>query len=56
MNFRMYLGNIFVTLYLMIKNFDPPSEATMLKKYVTPNKRSVENVHFGGYFIEKKCH
>ena len=56
MNFRKYLGNIFVTPYLMIKNFMSPSGATMLKKHVTHNARSVENMHFGGYFIEQNFH
>ena len=41
----------------MIKNFmAPPSRATMLKKHVTPNARSMENLHFGGYFIEQNFH
>ena len=51
MNFRKYLGNIFVTPPdLMIKNFmtPPPFGATMLKKHVTPNARSAENMHFIG--------
>ena len=26
----------------------------MLKKHVTPNARSAENMHFWGYFIEQK--
>ena len=29
------------------KIYDPPPGATMLKKYVTPNARSAENMHFG---------
>ena len=38
----------------MIKNFmTPPSGATMLKKHVTPNAGSTENMHFVGYFIEQ---
>ena len=41
----------------MIKKFyDPPSGATMLKKHVTPNARSAENMHFWGYFIEQNFH
>ena len=60
MNFRKYLGTIFVTPpHLMIKNFMtplPPSGATVLKKHVTPNARSAENMHFGGYFIEQNFH
>ena len=60
MNFRKYLGNIFVTpLFDDQKFYDPPFVATMLKKHVgprpTPNARSTENrpMHFGGYFIEQ---
>ena len=57
MNFRKYLGNIFVTPHLMIKNFMTPlSGATMLKKHETPNARSAENMHFWGYFIEQNFH
>ena len=59
MNFRKYLGNIFVTpLFDDQKFYDPPPPygATMLKKHVTPNARSAENMHFGGYFIEQKFH
>ena len=56
MNFRKYLGNIFVTpLFDDQKFYDPPG-ATMLKKHVTPNARSAENEHFGGYFIEPNFH
>ena len=41
----------------MIKNFmTPPSWATMLKKHVTPNARSAENIDFGGYFIKENFH
>ena len=54
MNFLKYLGNIFVTpLFDNQKFYDPPSWATMFKKHVTPNARSAENMHFGGYFIEQ---
>ena len=28
----------------------------MLKKHVTPNARSAENMHFGGYFIKQNFH
>ena len=28
----------------------------MLKKHVTPNARSAENMHFWGYFIEQNFH
>ena len=35
------------------KFYDPPSGTTMLKKHVTPNARSTENMHFGGYFFEQ---
>ena len=53
-NFRKYLCNIFVTPYLMIKNFiTPPPGATMLKKYVTPNARSAENMHFEAISLNK---
>ena len=58
MNFRKFHGNIFVTpLFDDQKFYDPPHGATMLKKHVTPNARSAENIgpmHFGGYFIEQK--
>ena len=57
MNFRKYLGNIFVTpLFDDQKFYEPPSGATMLKKHVTPNVRSAENMHFGGYFIVQNFH
>ena len=59
MNFRKYLGNIFVTppLFDDQKFYDPPPpRATMLKKHVTQNACSVENMHFQGYFIEHNCH
>ena len=57
MNFRKYLGNIFVTpLFDDQKFYDPPSRATMLKKHVTPNVRSAENMHFWGYFIKQNFH
>ena len=52
MNFWKYLGNIFVTPYLMIKNFTTPP-ATILKKNVTPNARSAEYMQFGGYYIKQ---
>ena len=38
------------------KFYGPPSGATTLKKHVTPNARSMENMHFGGYFIEQNFH
>ena len=43
MNFRKYLGNIFVTpLFDDQKFYDPLSSgATLLKKHVTPNARRV---------------
>ena len=51
MNFRKYHGNIFVTpLFDDQKFYDPPSGATMLKKHVTPNARSAENMAFLGLF------
>ena len=54
MNFRKYLGNIFVTPPIWwSKILWPPSGATMLNKHVTPNARSAENMHFWGYFIEQ---
>ena len=56
MNFRKYLGNIFVTpLFDDHKFYDPPppSGATMLKKHVTPNARSAENMHFGAISLNK---
>ena len=54
MNFQKYLSNIFVTpLFDDQKFYDPPSGATMLKKHVTPNARSAENMHFWGYFTEQ---
>ena len=54
MNFWKYLGNIFETPYLMIKNFmNPPSGAAMLKKHVTPNACSTENMHFGAISSNK---
>ena len=57
MNFRKYLGNIFVTpLFDDQKFYDPPFGATMLKKHVTTNARSTENMHFWGYFTEQKFH
>ena len=53
-NFRKYHSNIFVTpLFDDQKFYDPPLGATMLKKHVTPNARSAENMHFWGYFIEQ---
>ena len=36
-----------------LKFYDPPPGATMLKKYVTPNARSAENVHFGAILLNK---
>ena len=57
MNFRKYLGNIFVTPPIWWSKFyDPPFGATMLKKHVTPNARSAENMHFWSYFIEQNFH
>ena len=58
MNFRKNLGNIFVTPLFDDQNFydPPPSGATMLKKHVTPNARSAENMPFWGYFIEQYFH
>ena len=36
------------------KFYDPPPPgATMLKKYVTPNARSAENMHFGAFSLNK---
>ena len=32
----------------------PPPSYNVQKKHVTPNARSTENMHFGGYFIEQK--
>ena len=48
MNFRKYLGNIFVTPPIWRSKilWPPPFGATMLKKHVTPNARSAENMHF----------
>ena len=49
MNFRLYLSNIFVISpppFDDQKLYDPPSRTTMLKKHVTPNARSAENMHF----------
>ena len=60
MIFRKYLGNIFVTPPIWWSKIlwpPPPPGATMLKKHVTPNARSAENMHFwGGYFIEQNFH
>ena len=53
MNFRKYLGNIFVTPLFDDQKFYDLLWATMLKKHVTPNARSTENMHFWGYFIEQ---
>ena len=53
-NFRKYLGNIFVTpLFDDQKCYDPPPGTTMLKKYVNPNARSAENMHFGAISLNK---
>ena len=57
MNFQKYLDNIFVSLWppiwwsKMLWSPPPPSRATMLKKHVTPNARSTENMHFGDYSL-----
>ena len=59
MIFRKYLGNIFVTPQFDDQTFydpPPPFGATILKKHVTPNARSTENMHFWGYFIEQNFH
>ena len=57
MNFRKYLSIIFVTPPIWwSKLLWPPSGATMLKKHVTPNAHSAENMHFWGYFIEQNFH
>ena len=53
MNFRKYLGNIFVTPLFDDQKF---LELQNLNKHVTPNARSAENMHFGGYFIEQNFH
>ena len=55
MNFRKYLGNIFVTPYFDDQKFcdPPPFGATMLKKDVNPNARSAENMHFGAISLNK---
>ena len=37
----------------MMKNFMIPSGATMLKKQVTPNAHSAENMHSGGFSLNK---
>ena len=50
-NFRKYLGNIFVTAPFDGLNF--MTGATMLKKYVIPNARSAENMHFGAISLNK---
>ena len=53
-NFRKYLANIFWPLLFDDQKFyDPPPGATMLKKCVTPNARSVENMHFGAISLNK---
>ena len=56
MNFRKYLGNIFVTPLFDNQNFYDPPGTTTLKKHVTPDACSAENMHFGGYFIEQNFH
>ena len=57
MDFRKYLGTIlWPPLFDDQKFNDPPSGATMLKKHVTPNALSAENMHFWGYFIEQNFH
>ena len=53
MNFRKYFSNIlWPPLLQWSKILWPPSGATLLKKHVTPNARSTENMHCGGYFIQ----
>ena len=40
--------------YLMIKKiYDPPPGAIIMKKYVTPNAHSAENMHFGALSLNK---
>ena len=57
MNFWKYLSIIFVTpLFDDQKFYDPPSELQCWRNMQTPNARSAENMHFGGYFIEQNFH
>ena len=54
MNFRKYLGNIFVTpLFEDQKFYDPPFGATMLKKHVTPMRVAQKICIFGAISLNK---
>ena len=55
MNFQKY-GNIFVTPYLMIKNFMNPLRSYNVEETCNPQCASAENTLLGGYFIGQNFH
>ena len=46
MNFQKYLGNIFVTPYVMIKNVMTHLKMLQMLKKCYPNARNAENTFF----------
>ena len=57
MNFRKYLGNIFVTpLFDDQKFYDPSFRSYNVEETCNPDVGSTENMHFWGYFIETNFH